>query len=88
MTKRIVSNDECRNRHPEANAEHITERMFCTDNEEGMGNCTGDGGSALVSGAQAIGIASWGAASCATTAPDVYTRIAYHIPWINGIINA
>lgn len=84
-TLRTLTNAECHSRHTEYNAEHINDRMICTDNGEGVGMCEGDGGNALVSGTQVIAIASWGI-GCASGAPDVYTRIAYHVPWINGII--
>lgn len=87
MTLRTISTEDCRQQHTVTTRDFITERNICTQNAEGFGMCTGDAGSALVSGPNAIGIVSWGT-GCATGIPDVYTRISTQVPWINGIINS
>lgn len=85
---RTLTNAECRERHTIVYREYINDAKLCTDNSVGVGMCTGDSGNALVSGGVVIGTTSWGHGGCGAGFPDVYTRMAYYVPWVNGIINS
>lgn len=84
LPKTTMSNTSCRLAHTVANRSRIGDTNVCTDNHSGVGNCNGDNGGPLVSGATIIGIFSW-SVPCAQGVPDVYTRVASHAPWIRGI---
>lgn len=88
VSQATLTNEECRERHSLVNREYINDHMICTNNQRGVGMCLGDAGSALVSGGVVIGTVSWGYGGCGAGYPDVYTRVSYYAPWINGIVNS
>lgn len=88
VSQATLTNEECRARHTVVIREYINDHMICTNNVEGTGMCQGDAGSALIAGGRVIGTVSWGYGECGSGYPDVYTRVSYYAPWINGIVNA
>jgi hypothetical protein len=76
-----ISNDECRSRHNEVNANRIFDGKLCTFAQGAQGTCFGDEGGALISNGAVVGIASW-QVPCGTGRPDVYERIADKRLWI------
>lgn len=84
LQKSTISNTACRNRHSLGDRSSINSSNLCTDNQNGMGTCTGDNGGPLVAGAAVIGIFSW-SVPCARGLPDVYTRVSSYVTWIRTI---
>ena len=79
-----ITNTSCRLAHSLGNRSRIQDENLCTDNQTGMGTCTGDNGGPLVAGASVIGVFSW-TVPCAQGMPDIYTRVSSHVAWIRMI---
>lgn len=82
LQKATISNTSCRLAHTVANRSRIGDTNICTDNPSGLGNCIGDNGGPLVSGAAVIGVFSW-SVPCAQGTPDIYSRVSSFAPWVN-----
>ncbi|XP_067010914.2 chymotrypsin-2 [Anabrus simplex] len=81
LNLQLVSNEDCQSRH----TGNIYETSVCASAGNGKGVCNGDSGGPLVeaSSGELVGIVSWGR-PCAVGYPDVYTRVAKYIDWINA----
>ncbi|XP_063924223.1 chymotrypsin-1-like isoform X2 [Zophobas morio] len=60
--------------------------QLCAFAAQGIGPCYGDSGGPLICVGKLIGMASYAISPCAKGYPDVYTRIAYYVDWINDVI--
>ncbi|KAI5644523.1 trypsin domain-containing protein [Phthorimaea operculella] len=67
------------------NTRNVTDEMFCTFSGIGEGTCHGDSGGPLIQGDKLVGVVSWGI-PCAAGFPDVHTRIAPYVGWIQEVI--
>lgn len=82
LATRIISAADCRKGlTPVQLSRYLTTTNMCTNAGEGHGICRGDIGSPLNVGAVLVGISSFGD-SCATGAPDVYTRVFSYVKWV------
>lgn len=78
----IITNERCTSLLAFNNFAYLLEPTnVCALSQFGQGMCRGDSGSPLAIGHQVVGIASFGV-SCATGAPDVYTRVSEYASWI------
>ncbi|KAJ9590907.1 hypothetical protein L9F63_016064, partial [Diploptera punctata] len=73
----IISNSQC-----SLYMGNIFTTSVCASGGNGRGVCNGDSGGPLVAGGKLVGLVSWGR-PCAVGFPDVYTRVAEYISWIN-----
>lgn len=85
----VLTMDDCRSRF--ATKRNITSSMFCAGGGESDA-CQGDSGGPLVcheSNGQVVlaGVVSWGIGCATPGLPGVYTNLAYHREWIDGIMN-
>ncbi|KAL4099484.1 hypothetical protein PRIC1_007288 [Phytophthora ramorum] len=77
----IISNAECNKEY----GNRITEEMVCAGNGDGKDSCNGDSGGPLVANGVLVGLVSWGG-RCGAKA-GVYTRLAYVMDYIVGVLN-
>lgn len=83
---KTVNAIDCRTEMTPTGMEWVHAESICALSLENKGAaCVGDSGSPLVAGNTVIGILSWGM-PCATSAPDVYTRIEFYRSWIDSIV--
>ncbi|XP_037924781.1 transmembrane protease serine 9-like [Hermetia illucens] len=76
---RIISNEECRSK-----GYNVSEDEMCTSSGILRGACMGDSGGPLVTldGKKLIGLVSRGSSLCGAGRPEVYTRVAPFVSWI------
>ncbi|KAJ0177861.1 hypothetical protein K1T71_006734 [Dendrolimus kikuchii] len=67
-------------------SKNVTDNMFCTFTKIGQGTCHGDSGGPVTKHSYLVGLVSWGI-PCAVGFPDVHTRIAPFIKWIQHHID-
>jgi len=90
MTNETCASTFAQSSNNSVNATSITNSMICaTVAGGGKGSCQGDSGGPLMVntnlGWQQIGIVSWGIGCAADGFPDVYTRTAVFVDWVNKI---
>ena len=94
----LVTNQQCRQiladtyNTTASEIDLITPRMICAAQDgSGKGSCQGDSGGPLIiqtsTGAQQVGIVSWGLGCAEPGYPGVYTRVAEFNEWINALKN-
>ncbi|KAL9896010.1 chymotrypsin-1-like isoform 1-T2 [Glossina fuscipes fuscipes] len=76
-----ITNDECKQR-----MRGVSDTEVCALERFGKGACNGDSGGPLVmqdgGKIKQVGIVSYGTALCASSNPDVYTRVSMFHDWI------
>uniref|UniRef100_A0A1I8PAF0 Peptidase S1 domain-containing protein n=1 Tax=Stomoxys calcitrans TaxID=35570 RepID=A0A1I8PAF0_STOCA len=76
-----ITNEECKR-----TMENLSDTEICAVERFGKGACNGDSGGPLIMRREdqlvQVGIVSYGTAFCASSAPDVYTRVTMFDDWI------
>ncbi|XP_015110083.1 chymotrypsin-2 [Diachasma alloeum] len=78
----IVDLEECTKLHQPV---EVNEGNICAIGRTGTAVCKGDSGGPLVHDGELVGVVSWGV-PCAQGLPDVFTSVAYYLPWIESVL--
>ncbi|KAJ8664874.1 hypothetical protein QAD02_006536 [Eretmocerus hayati] len=83
----VLSHNDCNEFYSEKFRKTVLSSHICTMRGPGHGTCQGDSGGPLAWNNKIIGVVSGGTGHCNAGHPDVYTRVASHMDYVNYEMN-